>query len=769
MRRIFKLIILCLSFGLLAACTQEEVAGEQPELALSSSSSVATVDSDGLGADVVFAGTGGIAEIEVTSNCRWTVTPGTGSWCAVETDNSTLRIVAEANPESVGRIANFKVTAANATGSVEANIVVLQAVPGELDVPVEFTLQGEDTDVILPAEGGSYRVGVTSSEDWTAVADDSWISIEQDEEGFTVTVEENSTVGIRHGSVSVTAGESSVPYVLVVSQSTTSTSAMILEVTVGTETANTVILPIDDSPHEETSAIVNCLVDWGDGTLSRVFSGYPSHTYDEAGVYDVSITGTVTIMRANQSPELNYIRPTITAVKQWGNLGLVKMRYGFYYCANLRTIALPGEDSFKSLVSIYNCFQNCTSLESIPEAMFEGTPIEDPYSAFSGCSTLKEVPARLFAGCTAATRFSMIFKNCSSLTTIAPDAFEGCNPEEGFLQGFYGTAITSIPEGLFASCTSSENFSNAFANCASLTSIPENLFSGLTGITNLMNAFSNCTGLTEVPAELFSGLTAVTNLSGVFSGCTGLTGLPAGIFSDQASSVTNISNTFKGWTGLESVPEDIFSGLTEVTNLSGMFDGCTSLTEVPAGIFRDQASVMNISNIFRGCTSLESVPGDVFSGKTAVTNISGVFSGCSELASIPAGIFDGMTAVTNVSNLCLDCTSLTSVPEGIFAGMSKVTNCSAAFSGCTSLTSVPVSLFDDCVKVTNFGNTFNGCAALTGESPYTEIDGTRYHLYERADNDTFASVRTTAGCFAGCTGLSDYSTILSDYPDWIEE
>ena len=99
MRRIFKLIILCLSFGLLAACTQEEVAGEQPELALSSSSSVATVDSDGLGADVVFAGTGGIAEIEVTSNCRWTVTPGTGSWCAVETDNSTLRIVAEANPE----------------------------------------------------------------------------------------------------------------------------------------------------------------------------------------------------------------------------------------------------------------------------------------------------------------------------------------------------------------------------------------------------------------------------------------------------------------------------------------------------------------------------------------------------------------------------------------------------------------------------------------------------------------------------------------------
>lgn len=789
MKNIFRFITVCMALGLALACSKTEQPDEQPQLQLASSSAGTTVDEDGLGADVTFSAAGGTVELTVTSNCAWTVEGGTGQWCAAEADNSVLRIVASENGQSLGRVANFKVVASNGAGSVSANVVILQAVAGE-DAPVQIdlALEGEDTDVILAAEGDEYRVGVTSAESWTVTPDANWISVEQDETGFTITAGENNTIGIREGSVTIATGEGDNPVVLPVSQFTTSSSAMIIEVTVGSETNNKMALPIDN-----TSAYINCLVDWGDGSMTRVLAGYPVHQYAEAGVYDISIVGKVSSLRGNDTNGFVPYRDYVTAIKQWGNIGLEQMRYAFAYCSNLRTIAPPAEDSFALLTDIYNCFVGNESLESIPEAMFAGVPLIDTYSAFLGCSSLKEVPARLFAGCSQATRFSMIFKNCSSLTTIAPDAFEGCNPEDGFLQGFYGTAITSFPEGLFKDCTSAENFSFLFGNCTSLTSVPENLFEGLTAVTNLSslfsgctsltsvpdvftaqmstvtnisNIFSGCTGLKSVPEDIFSDLTSVTNVSGVFNGCTGLTSIPEGIFRNQTSATT-VANVFKGCTGLTSIPENIFSGLTAVTSVSAAFSGCTSLTSIPAGIFREQTANKNISSVFADCVLFESVPDNIFAGMTGVTNISSAFSGCTALKSISAGIFSGMTAVTNLSDVFMNCTSLTSVPEGIFAGMSKVTNCNAAFMGCTSLVSVPVSVFDDCVKVTNFGDTFSGCAALKGESPYTEIDGVKYHLYERGGNDAFSAVRTTAGCFEGCTGLSDYSTIAESYSDWL--
>ncbi len=734
MKNIFRFITVCMALGLALACSKTEQPDEQPQLQLASSSAGTTVDEDGLGADVTFSATGGTVELTVTSNCAWTVEGGTGQWCAAEADNSVLRIVASENGQSLGRVANFKVVASNGAGSVSANVVILQAVAGEeAPVQIDLALEGEDTDVILAAEGDEYRVGVSSAESWTVTPDANWISVEQDETGFTITAGENNTIGIRDGSVTIATGKGDNPVVLPVSQFTTSSSAMIIEVTVGSETNNMMALPIDN-----TSAYINCLVDWGDGSMTRVLAGYPVHQYAEAGVYDISIVGKVSSLRGNDTNGFVPYRDYVTAIKQWGNIGLEQMRYAFAYCSNLRTIAPPAEDSFALLTDIYNCFVGNESLESIPEAMFAGVPLIDTYSAFLGCSSLKEVPARLFAGCSQATRFSMIFKNCSSLTTIAPDAFEGCNPEDGFLQGFYGTAITSFPEGLFKDCTSAENFSFLFGNCTSLTSVPENLFEGLTAVTNLSSLFSGCTGLTSVP-DVFSGLTTVTNISNIFSNCTGLT----------------------------SVPEDIFSDLTSVTNVSGVFNGCTGLTSIPEGIFRNQTSATTVANVFKGCTGLTSIPENIFSGLTAVTSVSAAFSGCTALKSISSGIFSGMTAVTNLSDVFMDCTSLTSVPEGIFAGMSKVTNCNAAFMGCTSLVSVPVSVFDDCVKVTNFGDTFSGCAALKGESPYTEIDGVKYHLYERGGNDVFSAVKTTAGCFEGCTGLSDYSTIAESYSGWL--
>ena len=120
-----------------------------------------------------------------------------------------------------------------------------------------------------------------------------------------------------------------------------------------------------------------------------------------------------------------------------------------------------------------------------------------------------------------------------------------------------------------------------------------------------------------------------------------------------------------------------------------------------------------------------------------------------------------------MTSVFANCIALESVPEGLFAPLAGATNFNSAFLNCTALRSVPVSLFDNNKAVTNFGKTFSGCSALTGESPYTVIDGVACHLYERDGHSDFATVKTTAGCFLGCTGLDDYTTIETQHPDWL--
>ena len=84
------------------------------------------------------------------------------------------------------------------------------------------------------------------------------------------------------------------------------------------------------------------------------------------------------------------------------------------------------------------------------------------------------------------------------------------------------------------------------------------------------------------------------------------------------------------------------------------------------------------------------------------------------------------------------------------------------------ITTIPEGLFDNCPVVTDFVNTFYGCSSLTGESPYTiiNVDGedVKVHLYERANYpEYFTEPEWIYSCFNGCEGLTDYSTIPSDW------
>ena len=117
--------------------------------------------------------------------------------------------------------------------------------------------------------------------------------------------------------------------------------------------------------------------------------------------------------------------------------------------------------------------------------------------------------------------------------------------------------------------------------------------------------------------------------------------------------------------------------------------------------------------------------------------------------------------MTSVSSAFIDCTGLKSLPAGLFAKNAELATITSVFSGCTGLTSIPAGLLDNNKKIKTAKTAFKNCSALTGESPFTQIDGRKIHLYERTAALGFTAVTNTnaTDCFAGCTGLSDYDAM----------
>ena len=272
------------------------------------------------------------------------------------------------------------------------------------------------------------------------------------------------------------------------------------------------------------------------------------------------------------------------------------------------------------------------------------------------------------------------------------------------------SALTSIPENLFASNTAVTNFSGCFWGCSGLTSIPEKLFADNTAVTDFSNCFSYCTGLTSISANLFANNTAVTVFRECFSFCSGLTG---------------------------SIPENLFANNTAVTTFRYCFSKCSGLTG--------------------------SIPENLFTNNTAVTTFRGCFDCCSGLTSIPANLFANCPNATDFGYCFSECSGLTSIPANLFANCPNATDFSRCFSGCTSLTgSIPENLFATNTAVTDFSYCFSGCTSLTGNVP---VDSDRTPIYNRSGNGKsgYEIVTSYSDCFQSCTGLTDYSSIPSDW------
>jgi hypothetical protein len=147
-----------------------------------------------------------------------------------------------------------------------------------------------------------------------------------------------------------------------------------------------------------------------------------------------------------------------------------------------------------------------------------------------------------------------------------------------------------------------------------------------------------------------------------------------------------------------------------------------------------------------------------------------MFLGCTSLRSLPEDLFAGCPKIEKFEETFAECTALESIPESLFSAIGTTNTSivfSACFYGCSALKSIPAGLFDTVRRISFIDYCFADCKSLVGESPYTIVGDNKVHLYERTQDADFPRVPSNKsahiGCFAGCTGLSDYANIPEDW------
>ncbi len=327
--------------------------------------------------------------------------------------------------------------------------------------------------------------------------------------------------------------------------------------------------------------------------------------------------------------------------------------------------------------------------------------------------------------------------------------------------------------------------SSAFTDHNSLESIPADVLGAFSGLKSLEAAFRNCVNLKEIDKDVFKYCENVVQMADIFSGCSNLETLPDGLFS-HCSSVPSFARAFQGCTQLQHIPSNLFNSCTNVLSYANAFSGCSSLTNVPAILFSSSSKAEDFSSVFANCSKLTSLPEALFYGCVSAKTFAGAFykTGIKDL---PADLFSYCPNVESFARTFEMC-KLTSLPETLFLKNTKVKSFESVFnwagenmnvpeslfSACaevesfrqafyySSVKSIPTCLFDNNRRVLNFSSTFSGCVHPKEETPYTIINGEKYHLYERVKcPDEFVTPTIYSYCFGTNTSSSwtDYETI----------
>lgn len=345
----------------------------------------------------------------------------------------------------------------------------------------------------------------------------------------------------------------------------------------------------------------NIMIDWGDGTKSKITKGedlktLAQHTYSDIQQYQIKVY-TSNPPTENQivnykSNYYKYDKRIISFDTPFLRVNDTTMKNTFYRNENLKQI--PSDFFIKNthLTTIDGVFVHCYNLEEIPEHILDCLVNLKYLRDFTGgsvnlikfCSKITQIPQDLLKYNTNLVEINGLFGYCKNITSIQEDLFANNTKLKNLINGFDDTGITEIPEKLFEKNTELEDVSGLFTK-TKITSIPENLFINQTKLKNIRAVFSG-TQITEIPKNLFLHNTELTNVSSAFSN-------------------TNIS----------TVPVELFENNLKIEIFDFLFSSCLLLTELPDGLFEKNIKASSFRETFRDCKKLTS-NSNIFIGNT---------------------------------------------------------------------------------------------------------------------------------------------------------
>lgn len=392
-------------------------------------------------------------------------------------------------------------------------------------------------------------------------------------------------------------------------------------------------------------------------SIASIFDGCTALTTVPAGVF-APLASVTTASGVFANSGIRQVPATLfeknTAITSFSKI--------FNLCPDLTTVP---DDLFKANTRVTDftyAFAACPELTTVGKVFGTSTASVKLTQLFAESPKLTTVPAGLFDGLSGATMFDKAFFNCIGLETLPAGLFARNLKVTTYANCFENcTSLQGVPSRMFcaegSANTASKTFTAIFAGCTSIRSIAADAFAGLQAAsTTLANAFKGCTALESVPSGLFRENPTISNYGSVFNGCTGLKSVGTEVFNCEKS--TSLSSIFSGCTSLETVGEKPFINAAKVTNVASLFNGCSSLRAVPAGIFDEMVVLVGVGSTFNGCTSLagespyttgkdnkqyhlyeRTAENAEASGLKAITSSKSCFAGCaglSDYAQIPA-------------------------------------------------------------------------------------------------------------------------------------
>lgn len=550
----------------------------------------------------------------ITTNLdAWTLSEEIPSWIEVTHTETSLTLAIRKNESLQARNASLKVSVANKSGKLDANVRIAQS------GVAPATLELSDKNPVIPAAGGSVVVSVTSNQ---AVIDvrktAEWLSFSQQAGEITFTAEANESGASRTTEVVITAGtgENTISEQIVVSQD--------IHITLQLSEKN-LSIPAAGGSVSITYTTNQSSID------VRKTDAWLSFAKEEG-----SITFTA---EANTTGTVRSAEVTVTAGTGEGAVSekvtlsqdpqLKTLTYVIKTTADGKAVGLPTLTSTDATIRISVDYGDGSQTESFDASL--STSQKHTYATAGEytvtITTDNVISAFSFAANTFLSEVGNNSLDMSGVKTLAR-SFYNC------------TGLTRVAVNTLTPCVNATSADNLFYGCRSLTAIPAGLFTGLTQISSFNNLFQSCSTLASVPDGLFEGRTNVKAFNGIFNG-TAITAIPARCFAG-CTAVAEFKYTFNGCKNLKTIAVDAFDGCTAVSEMYAAFTDCISLTQIPAALFANMSQLKYVEYIFQGCTSLASLPAAMFDNNRNLRSFDYSFMNCTSLTGeSPYTMIDG--------------------------------------------------------------------------------------------------------------------------------